>query len=50
MSAFLSKLARVSDNATITDAFSFWTAFAFILGVVFSAEVATIAIMVARAG
>ncbi len=50
MSAFLTKLARISDNATITEALSFWTSFAFILGVVFAAEVATIAVMVARAG
>lgn len=50
MSTFLSKLARVSDNATIADALSFWTAFAFVLGIMFAAEIAVIAVMVVRAG
>jgi len=38
MSAFLTKLVRVSDKATIIDVRSFWTASAIILGVVFAAR------------
>lgn len=50
MSALLSKLIRISDKATLLDAVSFWVVVAFVLGFMFSAEVATIAIMVVRAG
>lgn len=50
MARFLSKLARVSDNATFHDILSFWTVVAFILGVMFFAQVVTVAMMIARAG
>nr|WP_278520401.1 hypothetical protein [Brucella anthropi] len=50
MTRFLSKLARVSDNASFHHALFFWTVVAFILGVTFSAQVAAIVIMIVRAG
>jgi|GEM_PF-2167684 len=50
MAQFLSKLARVSNNATFHDILSLWVVVAFFLGVMFYAEVAAIAVMVARAG
>ncbi|MCQ9148346.1 MULTISPECIES: hypothetical protein [Brucella/Ochrobactrum group] len=50
MTRFLSKLVRVSDNATFHDILSFWTVVAFILGVMFFAQVAAIAVMIVRAG
>ena len=50
MIRFLSKLVRVSDNATFFDALAFWFVLAFCLGVMFCAQVAAIVIMVVRAG
>ncbi|PYE87536.1 hypothetical protein [Phyllobacterium leguminum] len=50
MSAFLSKLTSVSDRGSLLDALSFWAVIAFVLGVMFYAEIAAIAVMVARAG
>ncbi|MEN5299057.1 hypothetical protein ABE530_11995 [Brucella sp. TWI559] len=49
MTGPLSKLIRVSDNATAADAVVFWIAIAIILAVMFSAQVAFIAAFVVRA-
>lgn len=48
MTGPLSKLIRVSDNASAIDAVFFWIAMAIILAVMFSAQVAFIAAFVAR--
>lgn len=48
MTGPMSKLARVSDKASVTDAFMFWTAIAIILGVMFSGQVALIVVAIVR--
>lgn len=48
MAQFLSKLSRVSDNATIKDVVSFWVVFAFVLCIIFFAQIVTMIVMLAR--
>ncbi len=43
MTGLLSKLLRVSDKASFADAFSFWSAAALILGIMFFGQIAFIA-------
>lgn len=50
MARFLSKLSRISNNGLLYDLASLWCAAAFILGVMFLAEVVTFAVLVARVG
>lgn len=40
MTGLLSKLLRVSDKASFADAFSFWSATALILGIMFFGQIA----------
>ena len=49
MTGPLSKLIRVSDNASAVDAVFFWIAIVIILAVMFSAQAAFIAAFVVRA-
>lgn len=49
MTQFLSKLTRVSDNATFKDSASFWVVFAFVLCIIFYAQIVTMIVMLARA-
>ncbi|MCV9907352.1 hypothetical protein OIV19_06950 [Brucella sp. HL-2] len=48
MNGPLSKLTRVSDKASASDAVMFWTAISIILGVMFSGQVALIIAAVIR--
>lgn len=48
MTGLLSKLIRVSDNATSADVVFFWIAIAIILTVMFTAQMAFIAALFAR--
>ena len=50
MARFLSKLSRISNNGLVCDLAALWGTAAFILGVMFFAEVVTFAVLVARVG
>jgi hypothetical protein len=48
MSGLLSKLARVSDNASLLDALTFWAVIALVLGITFGVEIVALAVLIAR--
>lgn len=50
MSAFLSKLIRVSDMAPVKDVIAFWSIVLFTLGMTFAAQIAYLVAIVARVG